>query len=57
MPDTIRHRYTLVVEYETIGDEIAAMPEDIEADALHGGLHNYYDVTVTTLRGPEPVNA
>lgn len=51
----MRTRYTLVVEYETLGDELPAVPEDIEADAMHGGLHNYYDVTVTSTRGPEPV--
>lgn len=49
----MRHRYFLVVEYDTVGDEIAAMPEDIEADAMHGGLHNYYGVTARVARGPE----
>ena len=51
--NVIRHRYTVVVEYDTIGDEVAVFPDDIEADALHGGLHNYYGVTATVVRGPE----
>ena len=51
----MRHRYTLVFEMELMDGEIAPMPEDIEADAMHGGLHNYYLAEVRCVRGPEPV--
>lgn len=51
----VKHRYTLVLEMETLDGEIAPMPEDIEANAMHGGLHNYYLAEIRCVRGPEPI--
>lgn len=53
----MKARYELVVEYEVLteeGDE-PVPPEDIAADALYSGVHNYYLVEVRA-HGPEVTN-
>lgn len=47
--DTTRRRFVMIVEYDTIGDEEPVHVDDLAADALHGGLHNYYGVEVQAI--------
>lgn len=52
----MRRRYTLIVELELRPGAIAPLPEDIESDALHGGLdglHDGYRGVTITATGPE----